>query len=121
LNQPDDRASEVHDFNEILSNPGGGELTILVSGHAVNLWALYYKHRIEAVESASVNSRHVIVQMELARKITTSHGIDFRSIWPRELLATAKDRRFQNFVNHRCLHSHGARAGMIDWKRRNVI
>ena len=70
----------------------------------------YLAESIEAVESVSVNSRPVIVQLELARKIvsssdalkcTTTHGIDFSGIWPRDLLASAKDSRLQNFVKHR--------------------
>lgn len=46
MNDPDGRASEVHDFREILSNPVDGELPLLVGGHAVNLWALSYQERI---------------------------------------------------------------------------
>jgi hypothetical protein len=70
----------------------------------------YLAESIVAVESESVNSRPVIVQLELARKMasstyalksTASHGIDFSGIWLRELLASAKDPRLQNFVKHR--------------------
>lgn len=70
----------------------------------------YLAESIEAVESGAVNSRPVIVQLELIRKIiaspeamkcTISHGIDFSVIWPRVLLAGAKDSRLQNFVKHR--------------------
>ena len=40
MSVPDDRATEVHDFREILSSATDGELPLLVGGHAVNLWAL---------------------------------------------------------------------------------
>lgn len=65
---------------------------------------------IEATESGAIDSRIAIIQLELARNVivspeavecTASHGIDFSGIWPRELLAEAKDSRLQNFVKHR--------------------
>lgn len=70
----------------------------------------YLAESIEAVKSEMLNSRPVIVQLELALKIasssdalkcTDSHGIDFGGIWPRELLINAKDTRLENFVKHR--------------------
>ena len=65
---------------------------------------------IETTESGAIDSRIAIIQLELARKViaspeaiecTASHGIDFNGIWPRELLAQAKDPRLQNFMKHR--------------------
>jgi hypothetical protein len=42
----DERLSEVQDFREVLSNPIDGQLPLLVGGHAVNLWSLFYRDRI---------------------------------------------------------------------------
>ena len=80
----------------------------------VNLMLLVVRESMSelvvATESGALNSRAVIVPLELARKIisspdalkcTASHGIDFSGIWPRELLASANDSRLQNFVKHR--------------------
>jgi hypothetical protein len=80
----------------------------------VNLMRLvigaYLSEFIETTESGVLDSRGVIIQLELARKViaspeaikcTASHGIDFNGIWPRELLAQARDLRLQNFVKHR--------------------
>ena len=36
-----------------------------------------------------------------ALKCSSVHGIEFDSVWPRELLTAAKDPRIQNFVKHR--------------------
>jgi hypothetical protein len=103
MSVPDDHASEVHDFREILSSPIDGELPLLVVRE-------YLAESIESVESGEVHSRPVIVQLELVRKVitdpaaikcTVSHGVDFSGIWPRVLLAKAKDPRLQNFVKHR--------------------
>ena len=76
----------------------------------VNLMLLvmeaYLTEFIEATESGALDSRGAINQLELARKViaspeaikcTATHGIDFRGIWPRELLHGAKDPRLQNF------------------------
>ncbi|MEO7339998.1 MAG: hypothetical protein ABI073_03910 [Luteolibacter sp.] len=80
----------------------------------VNLMRLvigaYLSEFIEAAESGVLDSRGAIIQLELTRKVitspeaikcTASHEIDFSGIWPRELLAQAKDSRLQNFVKHR--------------------
>ena len=65
---------------------------------------------IGAAESGALDSRAVIAPLEKvlgiitspdANKCTSSHGIDFSEIWPRQLLADAKDSRIQNFVKHR--------------------
>ena len=73
----------------------------------------YFSELTEATESGLIDSRIAIIQLELARTViastdalqcTVSHGIDFNGIWPRELLAQARDPRLQNFVKHR-LHS----------------
>lgn len=70
----------------------------------------YLTEFIEATESGALDSRGAVIQLELARKViaspeaikcTTAHGIDFKFIWPLELLKGAKDSRLQNFVKHR--------------------
>jgi len=70
----------------------------------------YLIEYIEALKMEAAHSRPVIIQLELALKIasspdalkcTSSHGIDFSGIWPREPLIAAKDSRLQNFVKHR--------------------
>lgn len=70
----------------------------------------YLAESIEAVRSETVDSRSVILPLELARKIilsndalrcSASYEIDFNRIWPRELLTEAKDSRLQNFLKHR--------------------
>jgi hypothetical protein len=38
--------TEVRDFKDVLSTPVGGELPLVVGGHAVHLWALAYKDRL---------------------------------------------------------------------------
>ncbi|MEY3895660.1 MAG: hypothetical protein RLZZ214_1179 [Verrucomicrobiota bacterium] len=69
----------------------------------------YLAESIDAVESGTIDSRPVIVELELIRraiaspeavKCTVSHKVDFSGIWPRELLVGAKDSRLQNFVKH---------------------
>ncbi len=70
----------------------------------------YLSELTEATGSGLIDSRIVIIQLELARKVislpdaqkcTALYGIDFSVIWPRELLAGAMDPRIQNFVKHR--------------------
>jgi len=70
----------------------------------------YLLEIIAALKTETAHSRPVIIQLELARKIVSSsdslkcsnsHGIDFSTIWPRELLTAAKDSRLQNFAKHR--------------------
>ena len=39
-------SSEVSDFKEVLSMPMGGQLPLLVGGHAVHLWAIVYSQRV---------------------------------------------------------------------------
>lgn len=65
---------------------------------------------IEAAESGALDSRAVIVPLEKvlsiigaadSLKCSTSYGIDFDGIWPKELLRGAKNSRIQNFVRHR--------------------
>ncbi len=65
---------------------------------------------IGAAETGLLVTRAVIIPLEKVLKIVTSadalkcvsiHNIDFDRIWPRELLATAKDARLQNFVKYR--------------------
>ena len=80
----------------------------------VNLMRLVVRESLSefvgAAESGDLNSRAAVIPLEMVLKIigskdalkcTASHGIDFSGIWPRELLATAKDPRLQNFVKHR--------------------
>jgi len=70
----------------------------------------YLSELIEATESDLIDSRIVIIQLELARtiiaspdalKCTSSHGLDFNVIWPRELLDASQDSRLRNFVKLR--------------------
>ncbi len=80
----------------------------------VNLMRLVVRESLSefvgAAEAGDLNSRAAIIPLEMvlkiirsaaAQKCTTSHGIDFSGIWPRELLASAKDPRLQNFAKHR--------------------
>lgn len=70
----------------------------------------YLSMMIGAVESGEAGSRPVIDRLEEALEIvstreaaacTTRYGVDFTSLWPRELLEAAKDPRLGNFVKHR--------------------
>ncbi len=65
---------------------------------------------VGSAEAGKVDSRTVINQLEETRKIILSreavkcqraHGISYAGIWPRELLARARDQRFLNFARHR--------------------
>lgn len=80
----------------------------------VNLMLLVVRESLSeligAAESGLLDSRAVIVPLEQVRtiiaspeaiKCTVSHEVDFSRIWPRKLLAEAKDPRPQNFVKHR--------------------
>lgn len=119
-----------------LSSEGGGQKVrviapiILLQAKAANLAKLDQKDRndhkhvclmllvvrayltelLETVEAGAIDSRRAIIQLELARKVASSseaircerdHGVDFGSMWPRELLEAAKDPRIMNFVKHR--------------------
>jgi hypothetical protein len=55
---------------------------------------------VGAAEAGDLNSRAAIIPLEMVLKVigstdalkcTTSHGINFSGIWPRELLASATD------------------------------
>ena len=70
----------------------------------------YLTELIVAAESGAADSRAAIGPLEHFRKIVASpdalkcssvRGIEFDSVWPRELLTAAKDPRIQNFVKHR--------------------
>lgn len=80
----------------------------------VNLMRLVVRESLSefvgAAEAGTLNSRAAIIPLEMVLKVidtpdslkcSVSHGIDFSGIWPRELLANAKDPRLQNFVKHR--------------------
>jgi len=65
---------------------------------------------VEAVDLEGADSRSVVNQLELARKVTATpeaqrcakaYNLDFSTIWPRELLEQSQDSRLQNFVKHR--------------------
>jgi hypothetical protein len=70
----------------------------------------YLSELTEATEAGLIDSRIAVIQLEFARtiiaspdavKCSTSHGICFNGIWPRELLDAAQDSRLRNFVKHR--------------------
>ena len=44
-----DEPTEFLDFASLLSAPIKGELPLLVGGHAVNVWAWFYRNRIGKV------------------------------------------------------------------------
>ena len=87
MSVPDDRATEVHDFREILSSATDGELPLLVGGHAVNLWALIYRERIgpEISRWLPLTSKDLDLfgTVELLESIKSRFGGSFRLSGPR--------------------------------------
>lgn len=70
----------------------------------------YLAELVRSAESGILESRATIIALEESRKIVLSkeaircerdHGIDFGSMWPRELLKLANDPRIVNFVKYR--------------------
>jgi hypothetical protein len=70
----------------------------------------YLAELVLSAEEGTLGSRATVIALEESREIVlsrqaikcaTDHGVDFASIWPRQLLEAAKDPRIMNFVKHR--------------------